>query len=377
MNNKSVSLKVQNVTKTFAIPGGSKVVAVNDCSFTAAPGEFVTLLGPSGCGKTTLLRLIAGFETPDKGQIFLNDASINHYSPQNRDMAMVFQNYALFPHMNVFKNVAYSLSIKKQSRSMIENEVKEALKLVGLEGMESRSTGQLSGGQQQRVALARALVKKPSVLLLDEPLSNLDAKLRIQTRYELKNIQRRLGITTLYVTHDQEEALFLSDKIILMNNGIIEQIGEPAEAYQRPATPFVAKFLGSANFVKGRLIRQDGHESVMEVLGQEVSVRREINKNQSWVMVRPEHIRLVSRNKEDANKENCAIVKRAHYLGIWIETFLEINNQTIVARILAEPGSRVWDVGDVVELQIVQGGIHPISNVTEEMMAAEVASTLL
>ena len=258
MSTKSVSLEVRNVTKVFSLPGGGSVTAVKECNFQVQPGEFLTLLGPSGCGKTTLLRMIAGFEEPTTGAIYMNGAPIEHLPPQSRDMAMVFQNYALFPHMNVYENVAYSLTLRKERRAEVSKRVADMLKLVGLSGMEQRSTGHLSGGQQQRVALARALAKRPSVLLLDEPLSNLDAKLRIETRYELKNIQRELGITTIYVTHDQEEAMFLSDRIILMNEGVIHQVGSPQQVYQEPSTKFVASFLGSANFIPVQQVKQSG-----------------------------------------------------------------------------------------------------------------------
>ncbi|NJE05846.1 ABC transporter ATP-binding protein [Thermococcus sp. M36] len=213
-------------------------------------GEFLTLLGPSGCGKTTTLRMIAGFERPDKGEILFDDKRVNELPPYERGIGIVFQDYALFPHMTVFKNVAFGLEMKRLAKAEIERKVKWALELVGLEGLEKRYPEQLSGGQQQRVALARALVVEPEVLLLDEPLSNLDAKIRERLRGEIKRIQRELDITTIYVTHDQEEAMAISDRIAVMNVGTVEQVGNPLELYYRPKTEFVARFLGLSNILE-------------------------------------------------------------------------------------------------------------------------------
>ena len=213
-------------------------------------GEFLTLLGPSGCGKTTTLRIIAGFEKPDRGEILFDGKLVNDLPPYERNIGIVFQDYALFPHMTVFKNVAFGLEMKKLPKGEIERKVRWALELVGLIGFENRYPEQLSGGQQQRVALARALVVEPEVLLLDEPLSNLDAKIRERLRGEIKRIQRELGITTIYVTHDQEEAMAISDRIAVMNVGHVEQVGKPLELYYRPKTEFVARFLGLSNILE-------------------------------------------------------------------------------------------------------------------------------
>ena len=212
-------------------------------------GEFLTLLGPSGCGKTTTLRMIAGFERPDRGEILFDGRPVNDLPPYERNIGIVFQDYALFPHMTVFKNVAFGLEMKGLPKMEIERKVRWALEVVGLTGFENRYPEQLSGGQQQRVALARALVVEPEVLLLDEPLSNLDAKIREKLRGEIKRIQRELGITTLYVTHDQEEAMAISDRIAVMNFGKVEQVGKPLELYYRPRTEFVARFLGLSNIL--------------------------------------------------------------------------------------------------------------------------------
>ncbi|CAB49712.1 ABC transporter ATP-binding protein [Pyrococcus abyssi] len=215
-------------------------------------GELISILGPSGCGKTTTLRIIAGLERPDKGNVLFDGRDVTFLPPYSRNIGFVFQDYALFPHMNVFKNVAFGLEVRKLPRKEIERKVREVLELVGLKGFENRMPEQLSGGQQQRVALARALVIEPEVLLLDEPLSNLDAKVRESLRMEIKRIQKELGITTMYVTHDQEEAMAISDRIAVMNFGRIEQVGRPLELYYNPKTEFVAKFLGTGNLLKLR-----------------------------------------------------------------------------------------------------------------------------
>ncbi|WP_297436403.1 ABC transporter ATP-binding protein [Thermococcus sp.] len=216
----------------------------------ARDGEFLTLLGPSGCGKTTTLRIIAGFDRPEGGEILFDGIRMNEVPPYERGIGIVFQDYALFPHMTVFKNVSFGLEMRRVPRRETEERVKRALELVGLRGMENRYPEQLSGGQQQRVALARALVVEPEVLLLDEPLSNLDAKIREKLRGEVRRIQRELGITTIYVTHDQEEAMAISDRIAVMNVGTVEQVGKPLELYYRPKTEFVARFLGLSNILK-------------------------------------------------------------------------------------------------------------------------------
>src|SRR5690554_4667056 len=222
--NRSKNVILKNISKEFKSIGSDGVFkAVDNISVTINPGEFVTLLGPSGCGKTTTLRMVAGFETPTSGDIFLGDENINNLPPDKRDTAMVFQSYALFPHYSVYENVAYGLKIKKMGPNLIKEKVNHIINLVGLEGLENRSQGQLSGGQQQRVALARSLVMEPGVLLFDEPLSNLDAKLRIYMRTEIKKIQKKLAITSIYVTHDRSEAMSLSDRVIIMNQGKIEQ----------------------------------------------------------------------------------------------------------------------------------------------------------
>ena len=249
-------VRLEHISKIYQDPKtGKEFYAVKDTSLTIEPGSFVTLLGPSGCGKTTTLRMIAGFESPDEGEIYLGDEPINELTPNKRDTAMVFQSYALLPHYNVFDNVAYGLKLRKVPKDEIRERVMKILDLVELEGMESRMTNQLSGGQQQRVALARALVIEPSVLLFDEPLSNLDAKLRVSMRTEIRRIQQEVGITAIYVTHDQSEAMALSDQIIIMNKGVVAQMGTPQEIYYHPVNEFVADFIGEANFLRGKMVQ--------------------------------------------------------------------------------------------------------------------------
>ena len=261
-------VRLEHISKIYQDPKtGKDFYAVKDNSLVIEPGEFVTLLGPSGCGKTTTLRMIAGFESPDEGEIYLGDEAINALTPNKRDTAMVFQSYALLPHYNVFDNVAYGLKLRHVPKEEIRERVMKILDLVELTGMEGRMTNQLSGGQQQRVALARALVIEPSVLLFDEPLSNLDAKLRVTMRTEIRRIQQEVGITAIYVTHDQSEAMALSDRIIIMRSGVVEQIGSPQEIYYHPVNEFVADFIGEANFLKGRLEALSDRRAQIRVAG--------------------------------------------------------------------------------------------------------------
>jgi len=286
---------LENVVKTYG-----RVVAVDNVSFEVDHGELFTLLGPSGCGKTTTLRLIAGFEVPDKGRILFDDEDVTFLKPYKRNTAMVFQNYALWPHMTVFDNIAYGLRIKKRELGLTEDEIKKrvkwALELVKLEGFEYRYPLQLSGGQQQRVALARALVVEPRVLLLDEPLSNLDAKLRVEMREEIKKIQKKLGITAIYVTHDQVEAMSISDRIAIMNKGRIEQIGSPSEVYFKPRNVFVADFLGRSNILYGEIAGRDGEYYLVQIDGlngylKGVSTSRDLPRKVA-VVIRPEIVKI-------------------------------------------------------------------------------------
>ena len=248
---------------------GETVPAVKRTDLAIAQGEFFSLLGPSGCGKTTTMRMIAGFEEPTAGQVYLDGRDVTNVSANKRDVNMVFQSYALFPHLNTFQNVAFGLERRKVGKSEIHRRVAEILEIVSLTGMEKRSPREMSGGQQQRVALARALVNRPRALLLDEPLGALDLKLRQQMQIELKRIQREVGITFVYVTHDQGEALTMSDRIAVMNAGVIEQLGSPREIYERPASRFVAGFIGTSNIVDGRVERTEGGLALLSYTAQD------------------------------------------------------------------------------------------------------------
>ncbi len=281
-------IEVEGLTKCFG-----RVVAVQDFSLEVEEGELVSLLGPSGCGKTTVLRCIAGFERPDAGRIVVDGQVLNEVPPERRNIGMVFQTYALFPHMTVADNIAFSLMIRGRPREERERVVKEMLSLVHLEGMEDRYPHQLSGGQRQRVALARALAMRPKVLLLDEPLSALDAKIREELRGEIRRIQKTLGITTIYVTHDQEEALALSDRVVVMNMGRIEQVGTPAEIYNAPRTPFVAMFVGTMNLLPGRL-EPDGRFVWKEASFKVGRGARVSGPGEAYLALRPERMKVAS-----------------------------------------------------------------------------------
>lgn len=301
-------VELQEVTKRFG-----KVTAVASVSLAAVRGEFLTLLGPSGCGKTTLLRMIAGFESPDAGRVILSGSDVTELSPHQRDVTTVFQHYALFPHLNVFDNVAFGLERRRIARVEIKRRVADALEMVRLDGLDERQPAELSGGQQQRVALARALVVEPQVLLLDEPLAALDLKLRKQMQLELKGLQRRLGISFIYVTHDQEEALTMSDRIVVMNAGRIEQIGRAEEIYERPLTEFVAGFIGVSNTIEG-IVKAVNGLSIISIGGARVSARANGVKpgERVRVLVRPEKISISS----DASPEALAgKIESAVYLG--------------------------------------------------------------
>jgi putative spermidine/putrescine transport system ATP-binding protein len=283
-------LELSHVRKAF----GDAPPAVQDFSLAAERGEFVSFLGPSGCGKTTTLRMIAGFEKPTGGSININDVDVTYRSPNQRNVGMVFQSYALFPNMTIAQNVGYGLKVRKIAKDAINGRVGELLEMIKLPDKGDRYPYQLSGGQQQRVALARALAIEPQVLLLDEPLSALDAKIRIALRKEIRDIQRQLGITTVYVTHDQEEALSLSDRVVVMSEGRIEQIGTPADIYNFPATPFVASFVGTLNLVAARVVEAGGGR--LSVAGQEVRASKPITEARDGstvtLAIRPESIEL-------------------------------------------------------------------------------------
>jgi iron(III) transport system ATP-binding protein len=284
-------VRLVHLTKRFA---GGQAAAVDDVSLEIPRGSFTTLLGPSGCGKTTTLRMVAGFYEPDAGDIFLGDRRITNLPVHRRKTAMVFQDYALFPHMDVADNVGYGLRLAHVAQDAIRKRVGDTLEFLGLAGLEKRYPGQLSGGQQQRVALARALVMSPEVLLLDEPLSNLDAKLRVSIRTELISIQRQLGVTTVYVTHDQDEALAMSDWVAVMNRGRVIQWGTPWEVYYAPRTPFMADFLGSVNLVRVPVVERGADQTVVRLGEQMLSLAGRVDGEEALLSIRPETLRLVS-----------------------------------------------------------------------------------
>lgn len=277
-------LQLKKINKYFG-----KTHVIKDVDIDFEKGHFVTFLGPSGCGKTTLLRMVAGFYEPDEGEILLQGKRIERIPPYGRNTAMVFQEYALFPHMNVFENVSYGLRVKHKPKEEIETRVKEALSLMQLKGMEDRYPNQMSGGQQQRVAVARALVMNPDLLLLDEPLSNLDAKLRESVRVELRDIQKKMGLSTIYVTHDQSEALSMSDMIVVLKGGVVHQIGKPQEIYFEPKTPFVADFIGTTN-----LLSVKGNDNSSVLYGNTViKTEKAVTPGTEYCLsIRPECIKL-------------------------------------------------------------------------------------
>lgn len=351
-------LTLENITKVFPARGNvGEVTAVHHVDLEIQKGELVTLLGPSGCGKTTTLRMIAGFEFPTTGNIFLDGKEINSLPPHKRDMSMVFQSYAIFPHLTVFENIAYGLNVQRLNKKDIAKRVNRVLELVHLEGYGNRAPGQLSGGQQQRVALARALVMEPKVLLMDEPLSNLDAKLREEMRTEIRRIQKELNITSVYVTHDQIEAMTLSDKIVVMNQGIIEQIGSPIEVYRFPNSRFVADFIGRANFVAGVVQAHEGHTLAVKSLGQVLNlsnVKREFQTgDEVTLIVRPEMIQV--KKTGGLFKGN---IRRAVYLGDVIEYAVEVSGCTVLG---VETDPRVTELfleGDEVTIGFAQDCIQ-------------------
>lgn len=304
MSNAIIELK--NISKSF----GEEDILEN-FSVEIERHAFVTILGPSGCGKTTMLRLIGGFEVPDEGQILFDGEDITCLPPYKRRLNTVFQKYALFPHMNVFDNVAFGLTIKKVDKKIIKDKVSEVLKLVNLSGFEKRSVDSLSGGQQQRIAIARALVNEPEVLLLDEPLGALDLKLRQEMQLELKKIQTKLGITFIYVTHDQEEALTMSDEIIFMNNGKIQQKGSPIDIYNEPQNAFVASFIGESNIIDG-IMKKD---FLVEIAGTEFEcLDKGFEDNEPVdVVIRPEDIKFDKQNGKIPGVVNSVIFKGVHY----------------------------------------------------------------
>ena len=337
-------VRLDHISKIYKDPkSGKDFYAVHDVALDILPGSFVTLLGPSGCGKTTTLRMIAGFESPDEGEIYLGGEPINALTPHKRDTAMVFQSYALFPHYNVFDNVAYGLKLRKVPKEEIQERVTNILKLVELSGMEQRMTNQLSGGQQQRVALARALVVEPGVLLFDEPLSNLDAKLRVQMRTEIRRIQQALGITAIYVTHDQSEAMAISDQVILMKGGVIAQMGTPMEIYYRPNSEFVADFIGECNFLKGKVGESSNGLTEIELPAGKVCVKTEDHHAagaDGEIVLRPEAIQI-----GDEGMLPCR-VELSCFMGSYQNYHVRVGDTLVKITDNCPVNKKIYNVGD-------------------------------
>ena len=354
---KIIAIDVKNVTKIYK-SSNNETRALNDVSLSIYDNEFFTLLGPSGCGKTTLLRLIAGFEDITDGSINLFDEAIVNLPPNKRPINTVFQQYSLFPHINVYENVAFGLRRLKKDTSFIQKRTKEVLELVQMQDYLSRKPNQLSGGQQQRVALARALAPEPKVLLLDEPLSALDLKLRQAMRIELKTLQRETGITFVFVTHDQEEALTMSDRIAVVNEGKIQQIGKPEEIYERPKNKFVADFIGEANLLKGTCLTE-GEKGICKLdMGQEISLPLSPKINvgdRVTIFIRPERLKISKSTSENSK----TIIKEFTYLGNSASILINANEQIINANIPVED-VKIFKAGDYIKIELPKENLQVI-----------------
>jgi len=352
MNEKAL-IRLDGISKSF-----DEQVVLDNISLSIRKNEFLTLLGPSGCGKTTMLRILGGFEKPDVGRVLHGDQDIVDIPPYKRNINTVFQRYALFPHLNVFENIAFGLNIKKIEKTKIQRKVKKALKQVNLNGFEKRSVSQLSGGQQQRVAIARAIVNEPEILLLDEPLSSLDLKLRQEMQYELKTLQQELGITFVYVTHDQEEALTMSDTVVVMNNGIIQQLGKPEAVYNEPINAFVADFIGESNIYDGVMKR----DKVLELFGHMFEcVDTGFEENEIVdVVIRPEDVRL-SRisSKESLNETELLVGKVTDciFKGVHYETCIDTYGYEWVVQ-----NTKNFTPGEYVNIEVDPYDIHIMKN---------------
>ena len=369
---KDVIVRIADVDKSF---DGERVV--KKLNLDVERGEFLTMLGPSGCGKTTTLRMIAGFEVPTSGQIFLEGEDVDDKKPNERNVNTVFQNYALFPHMNVFDNIAFGLVEKKVKKDEIRRRVEEMIRLVQLDGMEKRMPSQMSGGQKQRVAIARALVNRPKVLLLDEPLGALDLKLRKQMQGELKALQRQLGITFIYVTHDQEEALTMSDRIAVMNRGRLEQVGTPEEVYNHPETKFVADFIGESNIIEGYVehMTESSIEVTMEsgkAVIPETGYRME---EMVYLCIRPENLKISTEPKEGFRFRGQ--VREHIFIGSTNKTMIEMPNGQMLKSVtpaedeLVPVGTAVnvyWNLGKAVVMRTKEEQIY---NVIEQSVEIE------
>ena len=354
-----IELEVTGLTKRF-----SPETTIGPLSFEVREGEFFSLLGPSGCGKTTVLRCVAGFEVPTDGSIFLRGERLNDKPPNRRDVGIVFQNYALFPHLTVFDNVAFGLRIRRTGKAEVEERVRRMLDLVGLPDVAGRYPAQLSGGQQQRIAIVRSLVLGPRLLLFDEPLSNLDFKLRIQMRWELRNLQRKLGKTSIYVTHDQSEALALSDRIAVLSQGRIEQIGTPMEIYESPNTAFVADFIGSSNILHASVEESDPAGSFLRTahgLKLRVNTVDESAGVQVMVLIRPEKFWVADGAAEEGETPNriSAQVEDLTYLGEDIQLrVVAAEGESLLVTFKSGRNLRAMRQGDTINLAISPEDVH-------------------
>ena len=355
-----VGVKIENISKLFTAKKGD-FLAVNNVSLNVEPGKLITLLGPSGCGKTTMLRMISGFTMPTQGKIYIGDRDVTELPPNKRDVGMMFQSYALFPHMTVAENVAYGLKIKRIPPKETEERVNNMLEMMRISDFKERIPEKLSGGQQQRVALARAIITEPQVLLFDEPLSNLDAKMREYMRDEIRKLQQRLGITSIYVTHDQTEAMAISDLIVIMNKGIIEQTGSPLDIYVHPNNKFVADFMGKANFVESKINRISGNQVTVDCLGKDLT----LNKNPFMdckvgdtvtCMIRPEFLSI------NSNGMYAGLVRRSTYLGTHVEYEIEIAGTTLIMIDNQVLDNGIHNVGETLNLSLREKNVGLLPN---------------
>jgi len=351
-----VAIRLESVSKRFDHRVKGEVYAVRDVSLDVRPGELLTLLGPSGCGKTTTLRMIAGFQEPDAGRVWIGGQDVTRLMANERNIGFVFQSYALFPHLPVFENVAYGLRVQRQADAEITRRVGEVLELVGLAGYDRQMPHQLSGGEQQRVALARAIVIRPRVLLFDEPLSNLDARLRVQMRGEIQRLQKALGITAVYVTHDQEEAMAISDRIAVMHQGVIVQDGSAEDLYHRPASEFVAQFIGRTNLLRGRVaaagadgieVEAPGFRLLVTQPGLRITVGAAVT-----LVLRPESITLSAGGAGLGG----TIVSRT-FLGEKVEYHVRVGGETLQVTSYGAAGARILAPGDAVTLEVPATGV--------------------
>jgi ABC-type Fe3+/spermidine/putrescine transport system ATPase subunit len=353
---RAAGIRVERVSKRFAHRVKGAVYAVRDVTLTVRPGELLTLLGPSGCGKTTTLRMIAGFERPDAGRVFIGEQDVTDLMANQRSIGFVFQNYALFPHLTVFENVAYGLRVRRLAEAEVGRAVQEVLQLVGLGGHERQFPNQLSGGEQQRVALARAVVIRPRVLLFDEPLSNLDAKLRVQMRREIRELQRQLSITTVYVTHDQEEAMAISDRIVVMHAGTVAQEGTAESLYRAPASAFVAQFIGRTNLLPARVVAVEADAIALEVGGRRLRLPGRSPHAGPGVavrlVVRPERIGLAGPDRPGGLPGT--VVSRM-FLGEKVEYHVRVG--TDLVQVTAYDPGRVYEPGEAVTLTLPPDGM--------------------